>query len=74
MFEIKTKETIVPCRWNKSGWKYLENQPYANNFFLNPNRENYTGFREQNIKVDSPVLKTKSFDESKSNDKQLVNK
>ena len=62
MFEIKTKENLVPCRWNKSGWKYIESQPYGNKFFLNPNRENYTGYREQKIIIDSPVLQTKTLD------------
>ena len=49
MIDSKNKETLVPCRWNKSGWKYIESQPYANKYFMNPNRENYTGYLEQKI-------------------------
>ena len=29
---------IVPCRWSKSGWKYIEKDPEEQKFFANPNR------------------------------------
>lgn len=32
---------LVPCRWSKSGWKYVAATP---NFFSSPNRANSIGF------------------------------
>lgn len=35
---------LVPCRWQKSGWKYVEVEPKNTKFFTSPNRVNSTGF------------------------------
>ena len=29
---------LVPCRWQKSGWKYVEEDPGATRFFNSPHR------------------------------------
>ena len=34
---------LVPCRWNRSGWKYVEVDPKEHSFFNNPNRVNSFG-------------------------------
>ena len=34
---------MVPCRWEKSGWRYVEKYPVEDKFFSNPNRKNYMG-------------------------------
>jgi hypothetical protein len=34
---------LVPCRWSRSGWKYVEVDPAGHNFFKNPNRVNSFG-------------------------------
>ncbi len=39
----KVKMQLVPCRWQKSGWKYVEVDPRETRFFSNPNRVNSTG-------------------------------
>ena len=35
---------LVPCRWSKNGWKYVEADPGHHKFFNNPNRINSVGF------------------------------
>ena len=35
---------LVPCRWQKSGWKYVEMDPKRTKYFNHPNRVNSTGF------------------------------
>ena len=35
---------LVPCRWEKSGWKYVESDPAKHGFFNNQNRINSHGF------------------------------
>ena len=35
---------LVPCRWQKSGWKYVEVDPKETKFFASPNRVNSIGF------------------------------
>ena len=52
---------LVPCRWEHSGWKYVQVDPKAHNFFNNPNRINCHGIsnkpkratRHQSVKRDS---------------------
>jgi len=34
---------LVPCRWQRNGWKYVEADPAKHNFFNNPNRINSMG-------------------------------
>ena len=34
---------LVPCRWERSGWRYVEADPSKTNFFKNPNRVNSFG-------------------------------
>ena len=34
---------LVPCRWEKSGWRYVQKDPKQTNFFNNPNRVNSFG-------------------------------
>jgi hypothetical protein len=35
---------LVPCRWSHTGWKYVQADPGATQFFTNPNRVNSFGF------------------------------
>ena len=37
------KMHLVPCRWERSGWKYVQVDPKEHNFFKNPNRVNSFG-------------------------------
>ena len=37
------KMHLVPCRWEKSGWKYVQVDPKEHNFFNNQNRVNFHG-------------------------------
>jgi hypothetical protein len=37
------KMHLVPCRWQRTGWKYVEADPGSQNFFNNPNRVNSFG-------------------------------
>ena len=37
------KMHLVPCRWQRTGWKYVEADPGTQNFFNNPNRVNSFG-------------------------------
>ena len=41
--EGQTKMHLVPCRWSRSGWKYVEVDPKDHTFFKNPNRVNSFG-------------------------------
>lgn len=43
--EMGTQPTmhLVPCRWEHSGWKYVQVDPKEHNFFNNPNRINSIG-------------------------------
>ena len=34
---------LVPCRWEKSGWRYVQRDPGQIGFFNNPNRVNNFG-------------------------------
>ena len=34
---------LVPCRWERSGWRYVQRDPGAIGFFNNPNRMNSFG-------------------------------
>ena len=34
---------LVPCRWERSGWRYVQRDPGAIGFFNNPNRINSFG-------------------------------
>ena len=43
--EGQTKMHLVPCRWTRSGWKYVEVDPKEHNFFNNPNRVNSFGIQ-----------------------------
>ena len=38
------KLQLVPCRWSHTGWKYVQCDPEATNFFSNPNKVNNIGF------------------------------
>ena len=40
----KPQMSLVPCRWQKSGWKYVEVDPAASKYFASPNRVNSVGF------------------------------
>jgi hypothetical protein len=39
---------LVPCRWSKSGWKYVGEEPEKSKFFGSPNRVNAHGFGKSN--------------------------
>ena len=41
---------LVPCRWEHSGWKYVQVDPKEHNFFNNPNRVNSIGMSSNNMK------------------------
>ena len=49
---IGVQMQLVPCRWQKSGWKYVEVQPGSTKFFSSPNRVNSVGFSPK-VKPDS---------------------
>ncbi len=50
--------SLVPCRWQKSGWKYVEVDPGATKFFNNANRVNSFGFQQSTqLKVDKKLKK-----------------
>ena len=34
---------LVPCRWAKSGWKYVQADPAKHSYFNSPNRVNSFG-------------------------------
>ena len=34
---------LVPCRWERSGWRYVQADPGETGFFRNPNRVNSFG-------------------------------
>ncbi len=34
---------LVPCRWERSGWRYVQRDPGEAKFFKNPNRVNNFG-------------------------------
>ena len=36
---------LVPCRWSRTGWKYVEADPNEHKFFGNPNRANCHGYQ-----------------------------
>lgn len=49
---------LVPCRWQKGGWKYVERDPRDVNYFQNPNRVNGTGFNPHvNKSTNSPYYR-----------------
>ena len=35
---------LVPCRWSRTGWKYVEAETKNHKFFTNPNRANSHGY------------------------------
>merc|ERR1711957_387538 len=35
---------LVPCRWSRTGWKYVEAETKQHKFFTNPNRANCHGY------------------------------
>ena len=40
---------LVPCRWQRNGWKYVEADPQEHHFFNNPNRVNSIGFSPKKL-------------------------
>ena len=38
---------LVPCRWAKSGWKYVQDDPGSTTFFSSPNRVNSFGMSQK---------------------------
>ena len=38
---------LVPCRWARSGWKYVQNDPGETHFFSSPNRANSFGISQK---------------------------
>ena len=47
---------LVPCRWQKSGWKYVEADPGSTKFFGNPNRVNSVGFSPDGTKAKAAAV------------------
>ena len=41
--EMNANLHLVPCRWERSGWRYVQKDPQAHGFFNNPNRVNSFG-------------------------------
>lgn len=35
---------LVPCRWSKNGWRYVEKDPHTQGFFNSPNKINSVGY------------------------------
>ena len=35
---------LVPCRWSKTGWRYMQQDPSQTQYFRNPNRVNQFGY------------------------------
>ena len=46
--QVPSKMHLVPCRWSKTGWKYVEVDPKNVNFLNNPNRVNSFGVEKRN--------------------------
>ena len=44
MYELESDMKLVPCRWSRTGWKYVEQDPREHKFFGQPNRANAQGF------------------------------
>lgn len=44
---------LVPCRWERSGWKYVERDPADHRFFQNPNRVNNFGITAEKKRFNS---------------------
>ena len=44
LYEQGKEMKLVPCRWSKTGWKYVEVDPGNHKFFVNPNRANAHGY------------------------------
>lgn len=38
---------LVPCRWERSGWRYVQKDPAETKFFRNPNRVNNFGVQTE---------------------------
>lgn len=51
---------LVPSRWSKSGWKYVEEDPNHHRFFSNPNRMNSHGYSPRGIGC-VPAAQEKQF-------------
>ena len=41
--EMNANLHLVPCRWERSGWRYVQRDPGQQEFFNNPNRVNSFG-------------------------------
>jgi len=41
--EMNKNLHLVPCRWERSGWRYVQKDPADEKFFKNPNRVNNFG-------------------------------
>jgi len=46
---------LVPCRWERSGWRYVQADPAAIGFFNNPNRVNNFGVNPDKKRYASAV-------------------
>ena len=64
--EGQTKMHLVPCRWSRSGWKYVEVDPKDHQFFKNPNRVNSFGVTSPNKARKGGSVARKSYMTNKS--------
>lgn len=64
--EGQTKMHLVPCRWSRSGWKYVEVDPIQHNFFKNPNRVNSFGVASPSKVRKGGSVVRRDFGQSKS--------
>lgn len=52
---------LVPCRWERSGWRYVQKDPADVGFFNNPNRVNNFGVASNNKRRFASQSKRDSF-------------
>jgi hypothetical protein len=48
---------LVPCRWQRSGWKYVKVNPEEHKYFSNPNRVNSQGYSASSLSNKQPIQK-----------------
>ena len=44
-----TEMKLVPCRWSRTGWKYVEVETNTHKFFGNINRNNCHGYNSPGL-------------------------
>lgn len=52
---------LVPCRWERSGWRYVQKDPKEHGFFRNPNRVNNFGVQSAKRRFVSQTKQSHNF-------------